>query len=265
MKLSISNIAFEAARDDEVYNLLKKHSFDGVEIAPTRLFENPYEDLSRIASYSEMLCKKYSLEISSMQSIWFGRGESIYDAEGRHSLIEYTKKAIDFAAAGGIDNLVFGCPKNRNIPPQLNQNDAYDIACEFLATLGEYALAQGTALSLEPNPDIYGTNFINTTCEAFDLVRQIGCDGLRVNVDVGTMLHHSEQAEMLVDNIELINHIHLSLPYLEYVTPNEFHSRLREILRLTEYDRYLSIEMKKVDEFDSVVECIKYVGDFFKA
>ncbi len=263
MKLSISNIAWDALQDEAVYSAMQKNGFSGLEIAPTRLFENPYDNLFRINAYSQSLKKNYSFSICSMQSIWYGKGESLYDVEGRKILEQYTKQAIDFAHAGAIDNLVFGCPKNRNIPPELNRIECEKAAEEFLFSMGEYAHSKGTVLAIEPNPDIYGTNFVNTTEQAFNLVRKLGSDGLKVNVDVGTMIHGGERCNILAKDIDIVNHIHLSLPYLEYVSSHPIHADLREVLKECGYDRYLSIEMKRVDEVDKILECLEYVGGYF--
>ncbi len=263
MKLSISNIAWDAKDDEIVYSAMQKNGFKGLEIAPTRLFENPYSDLGRIKAYTESLQKDYSLSICSMQSIWYGKGESLYSVADRQELTQYTKMAVDFAEAGGINNLVFGCPKNRNIPTESDREESEKTATEFLYSMGQYAASKGTVLSVEPNPGIYGTNFINTTEQAFQLARVLDSNGLKVNVDVGTMINNNERCDLLAENMALINHIHLSLPYLEYVAPNPFHRELREVLRECSYDRYLSIEMKKMDNIDDILKCIDYVGEFF--
>ena len=46
---------------------------------------------------------------------------------------------------------------------------------------------------MEANPAIYNTNYINTTQEALDLIREVGSDGFRLNLDVGTMLENGER------------------------------------------------------------------------
>ena len=47
MKLSISNIGWTVEQDSQVYELMKKYGFTGLEIAPTRIFpEAPYEKLN---------------------------------------------------------------------------------------------------------------------------------------------------------------------------------------------------------------------------
>ena len=43
MKLAISNIAWNKSMDVSVYKIMKKYGFAGLEIAPTRIFQNnPY-------------------------------------------------------------------------------------------------------------------------------------------------------------------------------------------------------------------------------
>ena len=43
----------------------------------------------------------------------------------------------------------------------------------FFNILGDYAKLKNTVIALEANPDIYGTNFINTTKEAFSFVKKL--------------------------------------------------------------------------------------------
>ena len=117
-KLSISNIAWTEENDAAVYGLMKKYGFQGLEIAPTRIFpERPYDKNSEADAWSKQLKSEYGFCVPSMQSIWYGRQEKIFGTdEERKTLLNYTKKAIDFAAAIGCKNLVFGCPRNRNLP-----------------------------------------------------------------------------------------------------------------------------------------------------
>ncbi|HRE77845.1 MAG TPA: sugar phosphate isomerase/epimerase family protein [Flavobacterium sp.] len=256
MKLSISNIAWSAEEDFEMYDFLKKVNFSGLEIAPTRIFqENPYEKLNEATEFSMRLKKTYQLEISSMQSICFGKNEAIFSSEEERKLIsDYIKKSIDFAQSIGCKNLVFGSPKNRVIGENQNQ-----IAIDFFKELGNYATSKDTILALEPNPEIYGTNFINTTNQAFDFVKQIDSDGLKVNFDFGTFLYNEEKLNDIEKNIQWINHIHISEPYLELIQKREIHEELINMLIKNEYTNYVSIEMKNLNSLESVKNTILYL------
>lgn len=257
MKISISNIAWGVENDKEMYDFLQDVGIDGVEIAPTRIFpENPYEKLHQAKEYQKMLYAQYGLEVSSMQSIWFGRNEKIFeDAEQRERLVEYTKRAFEFANVMQCNNLVFGCPKNRVTFSQ----DDNKIAEEFFTRLGELAKKENTVLALEANPPIYNTNFLNTTREVYELVKKISSSGLKVNYDLGTVIENKENVSEVKEMLSEINHIHISEPYLVEINYNEMHDKLFEILKRKSYDKFVSIEMKNLESIEKVKCSVKHL------
>lgn len=262
IKLSISNIAWAAPDDDRMYAFLKDIGYAGLEIAPTRIFTDaPYDRLPDASAWAKQLHQQYGLAVSSMQSICFGRDEAVFGTQAeRIALFGYIKQAIDFAAATGCGNLVFGSPKNRIIAGR-----PIEIAYEFFGKLGDYAAAKNTVLAFEPNPDIYGTDFINTTTEAFDFVKQINSSGLMVNFDLGTFLHNGEKIEIIEKNLDYINHIHISEPYLEKIQHRQIHKQIAQLLINKGYDRYVSIEMKNGNDTDAVQETALYIKEIFHA
>lgn len=257
MKFSISNIAWGAEYDDEMYAFLRDMKFSGLEIAPTRIFpENPYDKVELIKEFSKQLFEEYGLKISSMQSIWFGKTQNIFgSAAERKELIDYTKRAIDFAYAADCKNLVFGCPKNRVIP----DSSYIPTAIDFFSELGEYAAQAGTVVALEANPVIYNTNFMNTTAEAFDMCKKISNRGIMVNVDLGTIIYNNEPFETVEQNLSLVNHIHISEPRLAPIEKRQMHSRIKEL----EYNKFVSIEMGNKNNLPLVKDTIKYVAEVF--
>lgn len=262
MKLSISNIAWDKSLDDEMYEYLKSLKFEGLEIAPTRIFEeSPYDKLREAKEFSSRLKKKYDLNICSMQSIWYGKNQNLFGSpEEREDLILYTKKAIDFSSVMGCNNLVFGCPRNRNI----KASSQYGTAVEFFNVLGDYAHDKDTIIAIEPNPTIYNTNFINYTNEAFNFVKDINNRGIKVNVDLGTIIHNKEDIASLNANIDMINHVHISEPGLNEIHLNKLHDDLSNMLKTADYNNYVSIEMKNLNDIDTVKSIMYSVKDIFR-
>ena len=263
MKLSISNIAWENEQDEEMYKYLSEIGYDAIEIAPTRIFqEAPYDKLKEAEEFAKDMEEKYNLKISSMQSIWFGKTEKIFGSqEEREELIKYTKKAIDFAKAINCGNLVFGCPKNRNIQTP----EDYKTAIEFFRKIGQYAEKNNTVFAIEPNPTIYNTNFINETEDAIKIVKEINCSAVKVNLDFGTVIQNEEDIiSILENNYDKVNHIHISEPNLEVVQQRELHKKLAEQLKVNNYDKYISIEMKKGNTIEKTKEILNYVKGVFK-
>ena len=267
MKLSISNIGWEEKNDIEVYNLMKKYGFSGVEIAPTRWVPGqPYDHVDEAVSIAERLKLQYGFEVPSMQSIWFGKQEKVFASEEERSeLVSYTKKAIDYAAAIGCKNLVFGCPRNRNVAEEWNltEQQVDEIAEKFFGELGAYAESKGVVLAMEANPPIYNTNYVNTTEQAIALVKSVASSGFLVNLDFGTMIANTEDVALLEENIPVIHHIHISEPGLKSIEKREAHKKLAKLLRVKKYEGYVSIEVGKQEDIKSLEEMMKYVAEVF--
>ena len=258
MKFSISNIAWEAKDDETVYAYLKRKNFAGLEIAPTRLYIDPYNNRETAQIWATEIHNKYGLEISSMQSIWYGKQERIAASEtDKNILMDYTKQAILFAEALKCRNLVFGCPKNRIVNNEKDNN----IIADFLDNVGKYAYEHHTCFSLEPNPTIYGTNFLNTTSQAIELCKRLNNKGIRINYDFGTVIQNNEKINECLDNLDLINHIHISEPYLEKIKVRPEHKELIKGLQTAGFKGFISIEMKKQDHIEDVLQTIDYIGD----
>ena len=263
MKLSISNIAWNKENDEEMYRYISESGYNAIEIASTRIIEeNPYSNIDLAIDFAVKLKQKYNLKICSMQSIWYGRNEKIFlSLKDREEMINYTKKAIDFASSINCKNLVFGCPKNRVI----DNIDKYDkIIIDFFCEIGNYAKIKNCIFSIEPNPVIYNTNFINTTKEAVDIVKVINNDGVKINLDLGTIIYNEEDINIIESNIDLINHVHISEPNLEYVTERDVHKKILKMLKYNGYNGYISIEMKNQNNIEKVKETINYLKKIYK-
>lgn len=263
MDLSISNIAWNKEDENVIYDLIMKNGFSGLEIAPTQIFPDaPYSHIREAEIWALELKKKYNLVISSMQSIWFGRQENIFGTEEeRQSLIRYTKHAIDFAEAIGCGNLVFGCPRNRNVPPNADPR----IAICFFKELGEYAENHNTVIGMEANPPIYNTNYINDTASALRLIEEVDSAGFKLNLDIGTMLYNNENLDVLRGKGKLINHVHISEPYLAKIQVRGFHKELKRLLIDENYQKYISIEMSKGESIDQIQNVLKYIRGVFSS
>lgn len=263
MNLSVSNIAWSAEHDMQMYEFLQENGIVGLEIAPTRIFpDKPYDKLCEAAELYRMLYHNYGLKISSMQSIWYGRKERIFGSEEeRDILLAYTKAAIDFASVLKCKNLVFGCPRNRQCGG--NSEDVYSTAVNFFYLLGEYAVEHGTVVAMEANPEIYHTDFVTNTQSAIQLVKDVNSQGFRLNLDLGTVIYNSENLACFAKDFALVNHIHISEPNLLPVEKRGLHTDLCNILDKCGYDGYISLETKNIDDIRSIQAQVLYMKSVF--
>ena len=264
MKLAISNIAWNVEQDAKMYEMMKHLGYEGLEIAPTRIFsENPYMNLETAEKWQQELTAEYGFCIPSMQSIWYGRQEKIFGSEQeRNILLAYTKKAIDFAQAIGCKNLVFGCPRNRAVL----EGSSKELAIPFFKELGDYAAGKGTVIGMEANPPIYNTNYINDTKSALELIEQVGGNGFGLNLDVGTMICNGESVEVIEGKQKHISHVHISEPGLNPIEQRSLHKELSCFLKENAYSGFVSIEMGKREIFEETAmeEIMCYVKEIFE-
>ncbi len=152
-----------------------------MEITPGKLLHEKINK-EEVFKYKHFWNKK-GIEIVAMQALLYGHPElKIFeDEKTREKTLEHFKKCIDLGALLGIKALVFGSPKNRNIPDQAKK-DHRKIAMDFFDRIGTYASSKKIFFCIEPNPKEYGTNFICTTQEAFNFVRALDNTGIKINV-----------------------------------------------------------------------------------
>lgn len=263
LRLSISNLAWDNNDSEEIYKAMLKYGFKGLEIAPMKLFgPNPFKNSEEAKQYVEMINKQYGFIISSLQSIWYGVQKNLFDSDSNYDwLIEYTKQIILFAQYLGCHNLVFGCPKNRNMR---DKNSDFLTAEKFFKQIGDYGYQHQVIITLEANPEVYGTNFLNTTSEVIDFVKNINSNGLKVNCDLGTIIINQEDLHVIGENIGLIHHLHISEPFLTAIAQRDLHYDLFTLLIEKDYHGFISIEMNRI-ETSKIKEILQYIGGLYHA
>lgn len=246
IKLSASNIAWEKEDDREVLTALHSLGYKGLEFAPTKICQDdPYSKYSTKTAklYFMHVYEVYGLIPCSMQSIWFGINKNIFGGVDENSwLIEYSKRAIEYAAELNCTNIVFGCPRNRNI----TSGSDLKLAERFFEAIGIFSKSHNVNFAIEPNPKIYGTNFLNNTYDVVDAIESWQIPGLTLNYDIGAAIVNNEKSESLYRALPLVSHIHLSEPNLACIKRRKRHVGLVRKIYQT-YSGFFSIEMRKVD------------------
>ncbi|TDF96336.1 sugar phosphate isomerase/epimerase family protein [Paenibacillus piri] len=246
LKFCISNIAWEAKDDESVYRLMRSNGYEGLEIAPTRVWDNPYgQGHSDYAHFKQQL-NRYGIELTAMQSLLY-REESLqlfHDESSRREMLAALEKRAVLAEMLGIRSMVFGLPKNRSYSG-IDNREAFEIAADFFRQAGEMAEAYHTAFCIEAVPESYGTNFINSTAEALELVKHVGCEGFRLHLDTGTIIGNKENLSVIAAAAGYISHVHISEPFLDIPVSQGVHAAVGRELRETGYTGFISIEMKR--------------------
>jgi sugar phosphate isomerase/epimerase len=248
MRISISNLAWETKEDASVFELLRKKSISSIEILPTRYFPNPLQATRQDAEHLKRYFTKEGVHVSSFQALLYGRPDlKLFGSpEERKSTREYLRHEAELASWLGAGRLVFGSPRNRQVPDGMDQDTALALATEFFRDLAESLHDIGVTICIEPNAVEYGCNFCVKTSAAAGLVRAVEHPSFRLHLDSGVMqLNDEDPAEIVMAHADIIDHVHASEPKLEAVGHGEAnrHRILAKALANQSYGGYVSIEM----------------------
>lgn len=129
----------------------------------------------------------------------------------------------------------------------------------FFREIGDYALEHNTIIAIEANLAIYNTHFLNATEQAVEMVYKSGNNGIKVNVDLGTIIYNIVDINYLKQIHEFINHVHISEPGLNLIEHRPNHLLLFDLLKSIKYNRFVSIEMGNKGNLDDVKKMMEYI------
>lgn len=249
MRLAVSHIAWSAAEEETVAQLLYSLGVRHIEVAPTRIWPNPLDVQEADVRAYRRFWEDRGITIVAMQSLLFGRSDSIFapDEVVRLETVHYLAQIMSIAAGLGARRLVFGSPRNRQVG-DLAGDVVATLAREFFRAIGDIATGLALTFCLEPNPKEYDCDFVTTVQEGVDLVTYIDHPGVRLNLDLGGMTLSREDLDTVIPSaLPLTEHFHISEPFLEPIgTGHADHARASAVLHRHGYDQCVSIEMKAV-------------------
>tara|TARA_B100000965_G_scaffold403970_1_gene433466 strand:- start:401 stop:1204 length:804 start_codon:yes stop_codon:yes gene_type:complete len=263
MKLAVSNIAWKNNEFNKFYELLASLNCSGVEIAPSKIWNN-IPDISKenVTSFlSDM--KKNKLEFLGFHSLLYGRKDLqlFKNDESRINAKNFLFKLIELCSKLNGKNLVFGSPKNRNT---FDNKNADEIGKIFFDEIANYAKKYGVFICIEPL-DISMTNFLNSIQETGKFIQQVGNPNLKLHIDTKSFLLSKESIENnILKFSKIIKHVHISDKDLNELNNDaEVHRELANSLIKINYNDYLSLEMRRIEnnEINSIKNSVKFIKD----
>lgn len=266
MKIAISNLAWDKIEDRKVISILKKYDIKGIEIAPTKIWKNP----TRVSEKSIKKYRKFwednEIKIIATTSLLFGHPELTLFGNPKKTL-DYLKKQAFLAKALGAKVMMFGSPKNR-IKGDLSNGEAVGISSGFFYKIADFCTNFEICFAIEPNPPIYGGDFILTTKEAVELVKRVNHKNFGLNLDSSTIASNKSGYDTTVKlALPHTCHAHISEPLLKpipYGVTN--HKAFAKALKRYSYDKWLSIEMPLgpgVNHLEQIQKTLDFVTKIF--
>lgn len=248
MKLAVSSIAWTNEEEPEIAAKLQELGVTAVELAPTKLWDDPTTTDASEAQKVVEWWKSYGIEVVAFQSMLFARPDlKLFDSpENRAECLQYLKDFTKLAGVMGAKKMVFGSPKNRQ-RGEMNYEDAFTIAKEFFAEIAETAKENDVVFCLEPNAPQYNCDFVTSAQEGAELVRAVGRPGFGLHLDTACMvLAGDNMAASIRENTDILQHFHISSPMLEQIEARDDvdHETAATALKKIGYDKIVSIEMR---------------------
>lgn len=246
MRIGISNLAWDPAEDEAIAAILRQLDIDAIDIAPGKYFQlDSVPTASEIARVRQQWQDR-GIAITGMQALLFGtRDLNLFGTVQQQSdMLQHLQRVCIVGARLGATRLVFGSPRNRD-RNGLDDAQAITIATEFFSRLGDIAAREGVLICLEPNPRIYGANFLIDSVETASLVACIGQPSIRMQLDTGAIAANGEECSRIVRDFgTLIGHIHASEPGLATLGDGSCdHAVMAAAIRQSLPDHIVCIEM----------------------
>jgi len=200
------------------FEFIAQSGYQGVEIAPFTIAKSVTDVPAARRREVAQMARANGVEVIGLHWLLVGP-EGMYitdpDPEVRRRTVDYLKELMRFCADVEGKVLVFGSPKQRNLPAGVSRETARSWLIEGFVDALKVAEQVGVTLCLEPLPPPE-CDFIQTTSEAIDVIDAIRHPHLRLILDVKSMFGEQQlTGRPIPDTIRAV------APYVQHVQAND--------------------------------------------
>jgi D-psicose/D-tagatose/L-ribulose 3-epimerase len=185
MKIALCNEVIREMDFAAQCNYAAALGYNGLELAPFTLDENPHRLPSSTRAELRRLAADAGIEITGLHWLLVtpkGLSINAKDSLVRQQTVDVMRGLIDLCADLGGKVLVHGSPAQRSVSSDDDSSDAWRRARDCFAAVAGPAEAAKVLYCIEPlSPR--DTNFINTVGEAVRMVEAIGSPAVRTMID----------------------------------------------------------------------------------
>jgi sugar phosphate isomerase/epimerase len=217
MKVALCNEVIREMEFAAQCEFAKKLGYDGLELAPFTLDENPHRLTAARRIELRRAATNAGIEITGLHWLLVTpKGLSINtpDPSVRKQTIEVLRGLVGLCADLGGKVLVHGSPLQRNVSEGDSPAEAWKRACDTFAAVAPDSESAGITYCLEPlSPS--NTNFINSVAEAVRMVQTVNIPAFHTMIDCCSAASEDLPTPELIDlwmPRGQIRHIHFNDP-----------------------------------------------------
>lgn len=265
MKLSVSNIAWGQNDIEGFLRFLVQQECNGLELSASTVWQEPVDVPRSTLGQFKKTVKAYNLEIPSAHSLTYTRPDlSFFESEqSRMNLVDYVRKLGEMADVLEIPVMVFGSAKSRQIGNR-NRDECMKLVIDTFSEMAKNIEPLGVTILIEPLSKME-TDCINNADEAMEIIRAVNHKNLALHLDLKSSFAEQEDLESVCSrHLSYIKHCHVSDPAMKPPS-KEFsgHYDAAKAIKKSGYDKYISLEIKKVDDLDLLRESLTFVKDLY--
>ena len=247
MKFAICNETWQGEAFPAVCDQIAAAGYDGVEIAPFTLNDDPRELTVRDAEKIGETARAAGLEIVGLHWLLV-KPEGLHittpDDLVRQQTVAFGQQLAKLCAAMGGKVMVWGSPNQRNLEDNWNYDEAFKRAADVLRDVAETAWSLDVQIAVEPlSPK--ETNFLQTAAETAKLIDEVDHDGCQLHLDVKAMSSESDSIPTIIDQFQDYTvHVHANDPNLRGPGFGDVDFvPIAAALKDSNYDGYVSVEV----------------------
>ncbi|MEM0896157.1 MAG: sugar phosphate isomerase/epimerase family protein [Verrucomicrobiota bacterium] len=247
MKFAICNETYQGWSFERTCEHVALTGYDGIEIAPFTLKEDPRALTEEEATVFSKTAAKAGLEVVGLHWLlvrpaWLHL--TTPDELLRGDTVAFGQHLARICAAMGGKIMVWGSPKQRNLDPDWDYQEAAARAAETLRKIAETAGELGVTIAMEPLAR-KETNFLTTAAETVKLIEQVDHSACRLHLDVKAMSDEDTPIPEIIEaSKDYTVHFHANDPNLRGPGFGDVdHTPIAAALRDTEYNGFVSVEV----------------------
>ena len=191
MKFALCNEVLQHLSLEDGFTKIAEIGYQGVEIAPFTLKENPLKIEDSDADRCIEAAKSAGIEIVGFHWL-MAKTEGLHlthpDEGMRTAACEYLKKLTLLTARMGGNIMVLGSPQQRNLEHGTPYEKAFERAVTIIREVCELAGEHGVTLAMEPLSPVE-TSFLASCQEARRFIAAVNRPACRMHLDMKAMAH----------------------------------------------------------------------------
>lgn len=145
-------------------------------------------------------------------NLFFPQGVALLGPKRDDALLfAHARKVLMRMKGIGGKKVVFGSGYARNLPDDCDHEAEIQSFILFLRKLGDIAQEYGIVIAMEPL-NFQETNFINTTSQGYEIVKQTNHPHIRLLADLYHMYVQKENVQNLLTYKDVLVHFHIAEP-----------------------------------------------------